>query len=98
MYDLVERLSLDVRLEALPVDHIHRDIKQAGNILFQPYIIENAEVRSRIEVDHKIEIAVRPRLSTRYGTEQGNMCDTLLIQLPPMLPQRGYDPISFHDL
>jgi hypothetical protein len=26
------------------------------------------------------------------------MCDTLLIQLPPMLPQRGYDPISFHDL
>jgi hypothetical protein len=24
------------------------------------------------------------------------MCDTLLIQFPPMLPQRGYNPINFH--
>ena len=60
-----------MRFEAVAVDHVDRTLKQAGDILLEARVFEHGQVRRRIDLDHDVDIAVRPAVAARHRAEHG---------------------------
>jgi hypothetical protein len=48
-----------MRLETVPVHHVHRAIEQARNVVLEIDIIEHGEVRLGIDFDDDVDVSVR---------------------------------------
>jgi hypothetical protein len=62
-----------IGLQALAIDHINASVKQSGNVILQSDVIEKRNVSLEIDIDHDIEVAVRPILAPGHGAEHGGM-------------------------
>src|SRR5258708_39879235 len=69
------RGGADIGLEAGAVNHVDGTIKQARDVILQPGIGEHGEVRFRIDLDHDVNIAVRPADAPRYRAEHSRTAD-----------------------
>src|ERR1700719_2112603 len=75
------RRCAQMRLEGVAVDHVNRALKQAGNVISQSHVIENSDVRLRIDVDHDVEVTVVSVLAARDRTEDSGMTNTARTQV-----------------
>jgi hypothetical protein len=85
-----------VGLERLAIDHIDWAIEQAGDVLRETDVIENRDVRCRVDIDHDVEVAVRPALAARHGTEDGRMRHAARTQGAFMATQCCKGVVSVH--
>ncbi len=65
-----------MRLECITIDDIDLPVEQTADKVFQTDIIEDCHARRRIELDHNVDIAVRPMVAPRTRTEQGSVTHT----------------------
>ena len=93
-----ERWLSDVRLEALPVDHIHRSTEQTGDVVLQVDIIEDTQLCSRIEIYQDVDIAFAALFATRKRAEQRSVCDAMPVKIVLVPPERRDDAVSVHKL
>src|SRR5712691_12610745 len=77
----------DLRLQAAAIGYIDASREDAGDVLDDRDILEEADLRFGSELDHYIDIALRRCLSTRDRTEQGRMPHTPPAQLLLMRAQ-----------
>ena len=60
-----------MRLQRLTVDHVDRYGEQSGDIGLDTDIVENCDVRIRVELDEDVDVG--PVVATRNRTEQSGM-------------------------
>ena len=63
----------NVRLKPRAIDYIDRTVEQAGYVLFQSGVIEDADVCDRIKFDHDVDVG--PVVAARAGAEQRCVTD-----------------------
>jgi len=69
-----------MRLKRIAVDHIHRTVKQTGDIIFHTGVIENGDVGLGREFHQNIKVAVRPVVAARHGAKHRRMADAARTQ------------------
>src|SRR5258705_4647414 len=65
-----------MRLQSIAIDHINRPIEQAGNVVLQPYVIEESDMSLGINIDDNVEITIRPAIAARNRAENGGVTDS----------------------
>src|SRR6266404_919194 len=63
------RGGTDIGFETVAVHHVDGTIKQARDVILQARIVENGEMRLRIDLDHDVDIAVRTAVAPRHRAE-----------------------------
>src|SRR5882672_11694254 len=70
------RRHAQMGLQSIAIDHINRPIEQAGNVVLQPYVIEESDMSLGINIDDDVEIAIRPAIAARNRAENGGVADS----------------------
>src|SRR5580704_7297573 len=73
----------NIGLKVGPADDVYRLVKEPGDVILQPRVIENGDVRRGVEVDHDVDIAARAIVAARPRAEQRSVTDA-------PRPQRGF--------
>src|ERR1700687_5354513 len=63
------RGGTDIGLEAVAVHHVDGTIKQAPGVILEGRIVENGEMRPRIDFAHDVDIAARTAVAARHRAE-----------------------------
>lgn len=84
-------------LQAALIYYIDGCIEQFGDVLAYTSVIENADLRRRLERDDDIDVAVRSLLSTRRRSKYTGMRDSLGAKLCFRLAQGVECAFEFHD-
>jgi len=58
-----------VRLKTLAADNINRTIEQLGDVILEGNLFVHAHLGRRIDLDHNIDVAVRPVVTARARAE-----------------------------
>src|SRR5437763_388244 len=69
------RRRADVRLKPRAINHIDRMVKESRNDLLQSDVLEPRDAGFGLDIDHDVEIAVRPIIAARDRAEDGRMDD-----------------------
>ena len=85
-------------LEGVPVDHVDRSVKQAGDELLQANILVDRAFRAGLEFHQDIDIAVGTVVTARDRTKQRGMGNALRPQVSLTLPELRYDLVAFHNV
>src|SRR5262245_51612069 len=85
-----------IGLESLPVHDINRSVEQTGDEILQFDIVIDAEMSIRVQVDHDVDVAVRPRLASGNRAEDRSMLHTLSLEFGLVLFQYGNDALAVY--
>ena len=83
------RRHAQMGLQSIAIDHINRPIEQAGNVVFQPDIIEESDMSLGINIDDDVEITIRPTIAARNRAENGGVTDSARAQSVLVASQDG---------
>src|SRR6266508_2501733 len=72
---ICRRGRTNVRLQPVASDDVNRAIEQAGDIFFQPDIIEHGDTGAWIDIDDYVQIAARLTALTCNRAEHRHMAD-----------------------
>ncbi len=62
-----------IGFKSLAADDVHAAVEACCDVVFQSDIIEEADMGLRIDLDHDVDIAVRPIIASGPRAEQGDM-------------------------
>src|SRR5579862_5651801 len=90
------RLTGQVGFQSLAVHDINGLVEQGRNIFLKPYVTPDPDMRLGIDLNHNIDVAVRPVVAACARAEQRGMTDAPRAQSRFVFPQPGKDFLTVH--
>src|SRR6516162_9526537 len=86
----------DIGLEAVAADDIDGAVEKFRDVILERNVFKDADPGSRIDLNHNIDVAVRPVVATRSRAKQGCVTDAPRAQRGLVRPQLGDDFLTVH--
>lgn len=92
------RCGADIWLQELAINDIDWTGEELRDEIFKPDVRINVSHSSRRDLNHNVDIAVRPCIAARVGSKERGMCDAPSPQSGLVLAEDGDDLVASHEM